>query len=407
MKRLTIFTCLLIGLAFSFKAGGQEVLQFRGEGRLGVYPGTNLLKSWPVNGPNLLWNADGIGNGYGSPVITSKNIFINGEIDTVNYLFALDLSGKILWKTKIGKEWIINYPGVRSTPTIVGDLIYVTAGWGTVACVEMQTGKMRWSVDMISDLHGRINRFGFSECVMVDGDKVFCMPGGADTNVVALDRLTGKIAWISKALGETPSYCSPQLIRFPQRNVLVTFSKSALLGIDTKDGKLLWSHKQEGEGDVHVNTPVFENGFLYYITGDGNGAVKLKLNEDGTAYTQEWRNQYCDNTMGGFIKINDYIYTASYGSRQWYSLETNTGKITDSLKFDKGITNYADGLLYVYNEKGQMGLIKPNGPKMELLSSFKVTLGTKAHYAHPVINKGILYIRHGKSLLAYDITKKN
>ena len=407
MKIYSLLLCLALCYGLSGVVCGQEVLQFRGADRSGSYPGTNLLQSWPEPGPDLLWEFDALGNGYGSPVITSKNIFINGEIDTINYLFALDLSGKFLWKAKIGREWMQNYPGDRSTPTIVGDLIYVTTGLGIVACLEMQTGKTRWSVDMIRDLHGRINRFGLSESLMVDGDKVFCMPGGVDTNVVALDRFTGKIAWICKGLSQIPSYCSPQLVKLSQRNILVTFSKSALLGIDTKDGKLLWSHIQDGENDVHINTPVFDNGYLYYITGDGNGSVKLKLSDDGTAITEVWRNKDCDNTMGGFIRINNYIYTASYGRRFWYSQETNTGNITDSLKFDKGVTICADGMLYLYNEKGQMGLVKPDGPKMELVSSFKITKGTKAHYAHPVINKGILYIRHGKSLLAYDIRKKS
>jgi len=164
---------------------------------------------------------------------------------------------------------------------------------------------------------------------------------------------------------------------------------------------------QDGENDVHINTPLFEKGYIYYITGDGNGAVKLKLSDDGMGVTEIWRNKNCDNTMGGFIKINDYIYTASYGTRQYYSLETNTGRITDSLKFDKGTTNYADGMLYLYNEKGIMGLVKSEGPKIELVSSFRITKGTKAHFANPVINNGILYIRHGKSLLAYDIKKKS
>jgi outer membrane protein assembly factor BamB len=383
----------------------QEVLQWRGADRSGNYPGTNLLKIWPEGGPALLWEFDGLGNGYGSPVITSKYIFINGEVDTVNWLFALDLSGKLLWKSRIGKEWILNYPGSRSTPTVVDDLVYVTTGWGTVACLEAQTGKERWSVDMIKDFHGPINRFGFSESVLVDANKVFCSPGNTDTNVVALDRFTGKIIWICKGLGQMTSYCSPLLIQLPQRNILVTFSKSALLGIDMKDGKLLWSHKQDSEGDVHVNTPLYENGFIYYVTGDGNGSVKLKLSEDGTEITELWRNGACDNTMGGFIKLGNYIYTASYGKRCWYSLDTDSGKIADSLKFDKGTTNYSDGLLYLYNEKGQVGLVKPNGPRMEMVSSFKLTKGTKAHFSHPVINKGILYIRHGKSLMAYDVRR--
>jgi len=188
---------------------------------------------------------------------------------------------------------------------------------------------------------------------------------------------------------------------------MVTFSKSALLGIDTKDGKLLWSHAQENEDDAHANTPLFENGFLYYISGAGNGSVKLKLSDDGAQITEVWRNKNCDDVFGGFIKLGDYIYSGSYGRRCWYSQETNTGKTVDSLRFDRGATIFADGMLYLYNEKGQAGLVKPDGPKMELVSSFKITRGTKAHYAHPVICNGILYIRHGKSLMAYDIRRKN
>lgn len=393
-------------LILSTVAHSQEVNQWRGADRTGYYHESNLLKSWPETGPALLWESDGIGNGYGSPVITNSTIYVNGEIDSLSYLFALDRSGKFLWKAPVGPEWVQNYPGSRNTPTVVNDLIYVTAGMGTVACLEAKTGKKRWSVDMVSDFHAPMVRFGFSESLVVSGNDVFFSPGSADSNVVALDRFTGKIKWISKGLGHMTSYCSPQIIRLPEREILVTFSKSALLGIDTKDGTLLWSHKQDGEGDVHVNTPLFENGFIYYITGDGNGAVKLKLSADGKEITEVWRNATCDNTMGCFIKLNDYIYTASYGKRYWYTVDANTGNIVDSIKFDKGVTIFADELLYCYNEKGQMGIFKPNGPKMTAVSSFKVTRGTKAHYAHPVILQGILYIRHGKSLLAYDVEAK-
>jgi len=58
-----------------------------------------------------------------------------------------------------------------------------------------------------------------------------------------------------------------------------------------------------------------------------------------------------------------------------------------------------------YNERGQVGLFKPNGPKMEQVSSFKVTKGTKAHFSHPVVCHGVLYLRHGNCLLAYKIAE--
>ena len=383
----------------------QEVLQWRGPDRTGYYHESGLLQSWPEGGPELLWEFPDLGNGYSSPVITNNRIYVNGEIDTITYLFALDRSGKFLWKVPIGKEWTINYPGSRSTPTVVDDLIYVSTGLGTVACLEATDGKVRWSLNMQDDLHAPRITFGYSESLLVDGNMVFCAPGGVDTNVVALDRFTGKIQWICKGLGEQTSYCSPLLIQLPERKILVTFTAHALLGIDTKDGTLLWSHTQDSEGDVHVNTPWFENGFIYYITGDGNGSVKLKLTDDGTGITEVWRNKACDNTMGGFIKLGDYIYTASYERRKWYVQDATSGLNVDSVKFDKGATIFADGRLYLYNERGHLGLFKPDGPQMEQVSSFKITQGTKAHYAHPVILDGILYVRHGKSLLAYDVRK--
>lgn len=384
----------------------QEVLQWRGADRSGMYNESNLLKVWPTSGPTLLWESEDIGNGYGSPAITRQNIFIEGEMDSSNYLFKLNLSGKILWKTKIGREWVINYPGVRTTPTIVDNMVYVSTGWAQLACIDANSGKVIWTTDMMRDYHAKQITFGLSESVVVDDNKVYYSPGSPDTSMVALNRFTGKTIWVSKTLGEKTAYCSPLLINLPQRKILVTFSAHNLLGIDARDGKLLWSHKQDSEGDVHVNTPYFEKGCIYYITGDGNGSVKLKLSDDGTSITEIWRNKKCDNTFGAFIKVNDYIYTSGYEKRVYYIQDAVNGNLLDSVKFDRGAIISADNMLYLYNERGQMGLFNPDGPKLEQVSAFKITRGTKAHFAHPVILNGILYVRHGKSLLAYDIKNK-
>lgn len=87
-----------------------------------------MLKSWPENDSELVWEFEGVGNGYGSPVFTPEKIYIMGEVDSLVMLFAFDLNGTLLWKENFGKEWVKNYNGSRSAPTIVGDLIYVTYG---------------------------------------------------------------------------------------------------------------------------------------------------------------------------------------------------------------------------------------------------------------------------------------
>ncbi len=110
--------------------------------------------------------------------------------------------------------------------------------------------------------------------------------------------------------------------------------------------------------------------------------------------------------MGGFIKTGDRIYTGSDSKRVLLTVDANSGQIVDSLKIRTGSIAFADNMLYYYNQRGEMNLIKPEPAKPELISAFKITAGTKEHFSHPVISNGILYIRRGTALMAYDISTK-
>lgn len=413
MKKLTILLLLVSFIPVFVFSQSQATAEWRGHDRKGIYNEKDLLQKWPSTGPALLWSLNDIGNGYGSPAVTSDRIFITGEKDSIAWLYCLDHSGKQIWKTSVGKEWIFTFPGSRSTPTIVNDLMYVNTGLGNLACLETVTGKRKWFVDMLKDLHGRYTMHGHSESPLVNGDLVYLVPGGKDTNVVALNRFTGKISWISKGLGFLPAYNSPVLITLPDRKILVTFTAYSMLGLDAATGELLFTHEQDnipvdkrqlGFGDTHSNSIWYEDGFIYYFEGDGNGAVKLKLSDDGKHIEQVWRNKDIDNYMGGFIKQGNFIYSCLFEKKKLVSIDAGTGLIADSLKAGRGnIISDGSNMLYYYNLRGELNLVKPNGPAMELVSSFKITEGTKEHFSHPVINDGVLYLRHGTTLLAYKI----
>ena len=410
-RQLFFLICFLV---FASGLNAQVEAQFRGPDRDGVYAEKNLLTSWPEGGPAQLWINNEIGNGYGPPAVISDRLYVTGEIDSIGYLFAFDLKGKLLWKSDYGKEWVKTFQGSRSTPTVVGNLIYVCSGLGNITCFMTADGKRKWSVNMLKDLRGRFTMHGHAESPLVVDDQVFLTPGGLDTNVVAFNRFNGKINWICKGRGEISGYNSPIMIKLPALNILVTFSAYNMLGIDAKTGKLLWFHEQvntpltdrkPGMGDTHSNSAYYENSYIYYIAGDGNCGVKLKLSEDGKLVTQVWRNTAVDNFMGGFIKIDNRIYTGSDSKRVLLCADASNGQIVDSLKIGTGSLALADNMLYYYNQRGEMNLVKPNPTKLELVSKFKITAGTKEHFSHPVIKDGILYIRRGKALMAYDIRK--
>lgn len=161
----------------------QEVYQWRGTHRDGVFQESELLVSWPEEGPELLWKFEGLGRGYAAPAVSKDLIFINGEKEGTTYLFAISLDGKQLWKSPYGKEFLgegfsATYPGARSTPTVMGKMVYAASGMGQIACFNTKTGKELWSVNIVDDLDGEVGYFGYSESVGVDDKHVYCYPGG-------------------------------------------------------------------------------------------------------------------------------------------------------------------------------------------------------------------------------------
>lgn len=385
----------------------QEIAQWRGENRDGIYNETGLLKQWPESGPELIWHFDDLGDGHSSAVVTTNVVYTSGTINGNGYLFALDHSGKLQWKVEYGKEWVEDWEGVRSTPLVYNGKIYILSGYGKLTCLNALTGEKMWQKDLFKDYDGRNIRWGITENLLINGNMLYCTPGGITANVIALNKDTGNLIWKSKGNGEKSAYCSPLLIKLDERNLLVTMTENSILGIDAATGTLLWSHEQTNRYSVHANTPLYKNGYLYCVSGYGKGGVMLKLNEDGSSVTEKWRNRSMDDKIGGVILLNGKIYGASDSKKKWYCIDWNTGEeLYSSRMITAGNIIYANGLLYCYGQSGEIGLVEPKEDNFHLISKFEVPYGEKYHWAHLVIHNKKLYVRHGTSLMVYNIEKK-
>lgn len=410
MKKYLLF--ILTVLFSACAAQDDKIYEWRTNERDGIFDEDKLIKEWPDDGPQVLWSIEDLGNGYGSPTFNETHFFITGEKDSVTNLYCFNLEGKKIWETALGKEWMRSFPGTRSAPTIVGDLLYVVNGYGHIYCVSTLSGEIVWWNDFYRDYNGIETLHGISEAPVIEGDKVFYTPGGYEHNVVALNRFTGETIWSNPGLRERSGYNQGKLIRLQDRNIFVTFSAYHLLGFDSETGELLWSHKQDnytpdqhklGLGDTHCNSVLYDDGYIYYQAGDGNCGVKLKLSADGSSIEELWRNQRFNGYMGGIIKVGNFIYGSSGTKPDLLSISASTGKTVDSLRIGVGALIGADNLFYYYEQRGLMRLVEYKEGKLKEVSSFRVKQGTKEHFAHPVINNGILYQRHGDALIAYDI----
>ncbi|MDX9882583.1 MAG: PQQ-like beta-propeller repeat protein [Prolixibacteraceae bacterium] len=406
---------LLLVILFISSCVRTKIYQWRGDNRSGVYSEKNLLKTWQEGGPQLIWETEGIGNGYVSPTVTDDALYITGEIDSMANLFKFDRNGKLIWKVIYDREWTKSFQGARSHATVVNGLVYVGSGMGNLFCISAKTGEIIWSKKIADDFQGESPLHGHSEAPVIEGDKIFWTAGGSIHNVVAMDRFSGELIWSNKGFQERSAYNSPLVIYLPKRKILVTFSAYHLMGLDAETGTLLWSHEQAriapekrepGYGDTHANTVLFENGAIYYAEGDGNGGVKLQLSEDGTQITPVWNNKDFDSYMGGIVKLDEKLYGCGSAKPSLLCVDAMTGEITDSLKTTSGSVIVADGMLYYYNFRGQVQLVDISGDRMDVASVFRIEKGTKEHFSHPVIYDGVLYIRRGNALMAFDIKNR-
>jgi len=382
----------------------QETAQWRGPGRDGNYPGTGLLKVWPETGPELLWHFDGLGAGHSSAAVTNDRVYTAGIIDGIGYMFCFDLYGKLQWKVPYGEEWTESYPGTRSTPLVSNGRIYQLSGLGKLVCRRADNGAFVWSADLIKDYGAVSIRWGMTENLLIDGNKLFCTPGGPESNVIALDASTGRLIWKCRGKSETSAYGSPALVNLNNRKIIALHTASSILGIDADNGKMLWSVDQPNKYSVHANTPLFHDGYLYCVSGYGQGGVMLRLSDDGSTVREVWRDKQIDNRMGGIALVNGKIFGSDDMGKAWHCLDWKTGTVMHSEKITgKGNIIYADGMLYLYGDNGEVVLAQPLANSFKKVSAFKVPYGEEQHWAHPVIGHGRLFVRHGTSLMVYNL----
>ena len=404
MKAFSLIFILFVCL--SVVANAQEATKWRGNNSSGVYTVDKLLAKWPAEGPQILWSAKGLGQGFSSPAFANNKIYLNGMVDGQAVLFVLDQSGKELQQFKYGKEFDASYPGTRSTPTIVGDLAYVLTGNGKLTCLNLKTGKPAWEKDFLTQMDGTIITWGYTESLLVEGDKLFCTPGGKTNNVMALNRMTGETIWNCSGMGELSAYCSPLLIKLPARQLLVTHTANHVLGIDATTGKLLWNSEHPNQYAVHPNTPIYSDGGLFVFSGYGQGGEKLKLSADGSSVTKEWEIKSFDSRMGAAVLIDGFMYGSGDNGRSWQCIDWKTGaQKYSSTEIAKGVTIAANKKLIGYSEKGELFMADADPSGLKVISKTKVTLGSDQQWAHPVVDKGILYVRHGNVLIAYKISE--
>lgn len=400
MKNFLFLLALLTPLFLS----AQMNIQWRGTDRTGVYHEEGLLEKWPENGPELKWHYEDLGEGHSSVAIDSDRIYLTGLKGDQGYIYVFDLDGNLVKKKEYGPEWSESYVGPRGTVTINDSKIYLITGYGVLYCLDHQSLDLIWKRDFLKEYNAENTKWGINEAPLVVGDMVIATPGGKKGNLVAYDKNTGKTIWTSAGEGDRSAYCSPLYISDQEVPQIVTHTADHIIGVEANTGKKLWSYPQPNRYSVHANTPVYHNNMILCTSGYGKGSVMLRLTDGGRNVEKVWESDELDNRIGGMVKIGDYVYGSGDSNRYWFCADWKTGEI----KYKKGgfgMGNIiANGdMLYCYTDRGNMLLARATPEEFDVISKFRISYGSAQHWAHTVLYKGLMLMRHGESLVVYEV----
>ncbi|HUT90637.1 MAG TPA: PQQ-binding-like beta-propeller repeat protein [Thermoguttaceae bacterium] len=417
IPRLPASLCVLMALVGSLSpcatvgAGADEAFwpQFHGPNRDNISIETGLLKRWPEGGPKLLWTASGLGHGFATVAIADGRIYTAGNVGEDTVVTAMDMGGRVVWRAKNGRAWSGSQPGSRSTPTLDGDRLYHESPHGDVACFDAKTGRPIWGVNVLEKFHSENVTWALAESLLVDGDRVICRPGGREVSFVALDKRTGEVVWTSPTTGDLAGYSSTALAEWKGVRMLLALSSQALISANADTGERLFRFEQKTPFDENIGTPIYHDGHVFICTRT-TGSVMLRLDVDGGRASVEevWRNTDLDNQHGGVVLLDGYLYGSSHvnSGGKWICVDWRTGRtmyVAEGIG-PKGSLTYADGLLCVLGERGDVGLVKPTPTAHEIVSRFKIPQNGKGPtWAHPVVCGGRLYVRHSDFLYTYDV----
>jgi outer membrane protein assembly factor BamB len=397
MKRINwLFIFISIGMVFLTTTATLAVdwPQYLGPNRNGTSDQKGLLRSWPENGPEVLWTV-AVGKGFGGPVIKEGKVYLLDRDDKVgDNMRCFDLSdGQELWNFAYEAPGRVMFPGSRSVPIVEGNYVYSCGHNGDLYCIDINTHKPVWNKNVWTDFGGgRIPTWAITQCPLIYGDLLILASQAPQAGVVAYEKLTGDVKWKTPSLGGV-GYVSPAIVKIGSEDHVVMITATSrgwgggaptegkVAGIDPLTGKVLWEYTN-WQCMIPVPCAVDAGQDMVLITGGYKaGAVMLKIDKkaDGSyAVTELYKNPDFGSHTQPPVLCNGYFYAECSIN------ETKNGLVCMSIDgqtkwktgrnpmFDKGGLILADGLILATDGAKTLYLIEPAPSGFEPLASAEV-----------------------------------
>jgi len=391
MKNNRWYISVLILLTSITYVCAQGWPQYLGPSRDGTSSQKGILRTWPANGPEVLWTAN-LGVGYGGPVAIDGKVYILDRDDkTGDIMRCLDLNnGTEVWKFAYDAPGSVMFPGSRSVPALDGNYVYSCGPYGDLYCIDINTHQPVWNKNVWKDFGGQqIPTWAISQCPLVYGDILLLASQAPEAGVVAYNKLNGNLVWKTLSLGAV-GYVSPALVKVSGEDQVVMITATAgggfgqtgsggkVVGISPATGKILWEYSN-WQCRIPIPSAVDAGDNKILITGGyeaGTAMIKIEKKGDGSYTVEELFKtpDFGSHTQAPLL-INGNFY-AQYSTNERKdglvcmgmdgTIKWKTGREPG---FDKGGMISADGVLIATDGMTNLYLIDPDPSSFKMITS--------------------------------------
>lgn len=403
---------------------------FLGQDRNSTSAETGLIKSFPKDGPKILWETK-LEKGFGGAAITGDQVFIVDRLkQEKDILLCLDLqTGKEQWRFENPSEGEPSFAGSRSVPTVETDAVYFIGPFGEVFRINRSTHKPDWVFD-IKDAYPKAEtpKWGYAQNILITGDTLIITPLGPKTSIVALHKKTGQELWKTGPLAENQTHSSPVIMELAgQKQLLLLTSEDGLVSIDPTNGKTLWtSDAYLVRHAITVPTQI-DSSTIFLSGGYGAGSKMISVKKSGDQFKIEtlWETKKGTQVHPAHLIDGHLYFLANENSNYKAKAKRRTGGLTcytldgkelwstgDAPFMGRGNAIVADATLIIQDgENGTLRLIDPSPQGFKLLAEanvFDSDLKSRKdlqYWSNLALSNGKLIMRGQDRLICLDLRK--
>jgi outer membrane protein assembly factor BamB len=404
MMRPMLLILLLVLAALPLAA--QDWPQWRGPNRDGATGSFREPASWPQTLVQR-WKIEA-GAGYATPLLVGDRLYLFAREGEQEVMSALDAStGKLIWRTGYDMPFqpmraaARHGAGPKSTPAYANGRLFSLGMTNIVTAFDAATGKQLWQRPATKAQP----MYHTAMSPIVEDDTVIVHVGGpGGAALTALDVRTGESRWAWT--GDSPAYGSPIVVDLGGVRQLVTFTHQYLVGVNVRNGNLLWRRPFRTPSDTTAQTPILYRDTIIQ-NGRENGVTAFRVLQRGGAWITEdvWQTKDVSLHLSNGVVADGVLYGLSHlNAGQYFALDLDKGVVlwkSEPRQAENAAIVRAGNAVFSLEDDAELIVMRADRTAMSVLRRYDVADG--ATWAQPAIAAGRIYVKDVDSLTLWSL----